>query len=98
MYLSVENSTTKPEFDPLNPDVPFEIALQKFQSDAEREAYQTLVLDQSKRKKFQPHNVRKIKKNPDKKRIDFMTWKIFSFSYAYGSVIQSNIQLESYNF
>lgn len=97
MYLSVENSTTKPEFDPLNPDVPFEIALQKFQSDAEREAYQNLVLDQSKRKNFSLNNVRKIK-NPDKETNRLYDLENFSFSYAYGSVRQSNIQLESYNF
>ncbi|SHN22032.1 cell surface protein SprA [Cyclobacterium lianum] len=97
MYLSFENSTTKPEFDPLNPDVPFEIALQKFQSNAEREAYQNLVLDQSKRKNFSLNNVRKIK-NPEKETNRLYDLENFSFSYAYGSVTQSNIQLESYNF
>jgi cell surface protein SprA len=97
LYVSVENSTTKPEFDPLNPDVPFEIALQKFSSDGEREAYRNLVLDQSKRNNFSLNNVRKIR-NPDKETNRLYDLENFSFSYAYGSVRQSNIQLESYNF
>lgn len=97
LYVSVENATTKPEFDPLNPDVPFEIALQKFRTDAEREAYQNLVLDQSQRNNFSLNNVRKIR-NPEKETNRLYDLENFSFSYAYGSVRQSNIQLESYNF
>ena len=97
LYASVENSSTKPEFDPLNPDVPFEIALQKFRTEGEKEAYQSLVLDQSKRQNFSLNNVRKVK-NPEKETNRIYALENFSFSYAYGAVTQSNIQLESYNY
>ncbi len=97
MYVSVENSSTRPEFDPLNPDVPFEIALQKFRTDDERDAYRNLVMDQSKRRNFALNNVRKVR-NPEKETNRLYDLENFSFSYAYGSVRQSNIQLESYNF
>lgn len=97
LYASVENSSTRPEFDPLNPDVPFEIALQKFRTDSEKEAYRNLVLDQSKRQNFSVNNVRKVK-NPEKETNRIYALENFSFSYAYGAVTQSNIQLESYNY
>jgi cell surface protein SprA len=67
MYVSMENTSTTPEFDPLNPDVPFEIALRKFQTEAEREAYRQLVLDQVKRRNISFNNVRKLKMNPEAK-------------------------------
>ncbi|MFC4873390.1 cell surface protein SprA [Negadavirga shengliensis] len=97
MYVSLENSTTKPEFDPLNPDVPFEIALQKFRTDEERDTYRNLVLDQSKRRNFSLNNVRKVR-DPEKETNRIYDLENFSFSYAFGSVRQSNIQMESYEF
>lgn len=59
LYISFENSSTKPQYDPLNSDVPFEVALQKFRTNDERDAYKNLVMDQSKRKNFSLNNVRK---------------------------------------
>ncbi len=97
MYVSMENATTKPQYDPLNPDVPFELALSKFRTDAEREAYKELVLDQVKRRNISFTNVRKIKKEDnDKNRIYDLS--NFSFSYAYGLVKQSNINTQDYTF
>ena len=96
MYVSVENTSTTPEFDPLNPDVPFEIALSKFQSDAEREAYRALVLDQVRRRNISFNNVRKLRRNEEaKKRLYDL--ENFAFSYSYGSVRQTNIRTEGYD-
>src|SRR5690606_13329736 len=44
LYISFENSRTKPQFDPLNPDVPFEVTLQKFRTSQEKESYENLVI------------------------------------------------------
>jgi cell surface protein SprA len=96
-YFSIENSTTKPEYDPLNPDVPFEVALQKFETDAQREAYREIALDQLDRKNISFNNVRKIKTNPDAKS-RFFDISNFSLSYAYGTVTQTNAQIQDYNF
>lgn len=95
LYLSFENSSTKPQYDPLNPDVPFEVAIQKFRLDQERQDYRHLVLDQAKRKNFSLNNVRKIR-NPEKETNRIYDLENFSLSYAYGSINQSNIQTESY--
>lgn len=97
LYISFENSSTKPQYDPLNADVPFEVALQKFRTDEEREAYKNLVMDQSRRKNFALNNVRKLR-NPEKETNRIYDLENFSASYAYGSVVQSNIQTQSYVF
>lgn len=97
MYVSLENSNTRPEFDPLNPDVPFEVALGKFNTDQEKQLYRAQVLDQVKRRNIGFTNVRK-NKNPDKESSKVYDISNLSFSYAYGSVQQSNINTESYNF
>ncbi len=97
MYFSVANSTTRPEYDPLNPDVPFEVALGKFETDAERDAYRELALDQTNRKNISFANVRKIKTNPEAKS-HFYDLSNFSFSYSYGVVKQTNAQIQDYTF
>ncbi|GGZ38977.1 cell surface protein SprA [Echinicola pacifica] len=97
MYVSMENATTKPQYDPLNPDVPFEVALAKFRTDAEREAYRDLVLDQVKRRNISFSNVRKVPKEGKEKQ-HLYDLSNFSFSYAYGIVQQSNIRTEDYTY
>jgi cell surface protein SprA len=97
MYASLENSSVRPEFDPLNPDVPFELALQKFTSDSDRDFYREQVLDLVKRRNIGFTNVRK-NKNPNREVSRIYDLSNFSVSYAYGSIRQSNINTESYNF
>ncbi len=97
MYFSIENSSTRPEYDPLNPDVPFEVALGKFQTDAARDAYRRIALDQMKRRNISFNNVRKLKMDPEAKS-RFFDLSNFAFSYSYGSVSQTNAQIEAYDF
>ena len=97
MYFSVENSTTRPEYDPLNPDVPFELALRKFETDDERDEYRQIALDQLIRKNISFNNVRKLKSNPEAPA-RFYDISNFSFSYAVGMVSQTNAQIQQYDF
>lgn len=97
MYFSVANSSTRPEYDPLNPDVPFEVALRKFETDEQRDEYRRISLDQLNRKNISFNNVRKIKTNPDAKS-RFYDLSNFAFSYAYGLVKQTNAQIQDYTF
>ncbi|EFQ79254.1 T9SS outer membrane translocon Sov/SprA [Algoriphagus machipongonensis] len=97
MYFSVANSTSKPKFDPLNPDVPLELALGKFETNAERNAYKKIALDQMNSKNISFTNVRKIKSDPEAKS-HFYDLSNFSFSYAYGIVKQNNADIQDYNF
>ena len=97
MYFSMENSTIKPEYDPLNPDVPFEVALQKFDTQDEKDAYRKIALDQVNRKNISFNNVRKIKANPEAKG-HFYDISNLSFSYAFGIMNQTNAQIEDYSY
>ncbi len=97
MYVSLENTAIRPEFDPLNPDVPLSLALDKFQTDADRNNYTRQVQDLIRRRNIGFSNVRK-NRNPDKTNPKIYDLSNFSFSYAYGSVRQSNINTESYEF
>lgn len=97
MYFSVENSSTRPEYDPLNPDVPFDVALRKFETDQQREEYRKITLDQLNRKNISFNNVRKIKTNPEAKN-RFFDLSNFAFSYSYGIVKQTNAQIQDYTF
>ncbi|MDR7132101.1 cell surface protein SprA [Algoriphagus sp. 4150] len=97
MYFSIENSTTKPEYDPLNPDVPFEMALQKFETRDEKDAYRKIAMDQVNRKNISFNNVRKIKTNPEAKS-NFYDLSNFSFSYAFGLMNQTNAQIQDYTY
>src|SRR5690606_13977414 len=97
LYISFENSMTKPQYDPLNSDVPFEVALQKFRTEGERQAYKDLVMDKSKRKNLSLNNIRNIR-NTEIETNRIYDLENFSASYAYGSVVQSNIQTQSYVF
>lgn len=97
MYFSVENSSTRPEYDPLNPDVPFELALAKYETEAEREQYRQIALDQLNRRNISFSNVRKLKLNPESPS-RFYDFSNFSFSYSVGTVTQTNAQIQQYNF
>ncbi|WP_194974960.1 T9SS outer membrane translocon Sov/SprA [Aquiflexum lacus] len=97
MYVSLENATSRPQFDPLNPDVLFDQALEKFQTQEEKDFYRNQVLDQMRRRNIGFTNVRK-NKNPEREVSKIYDLSNFSFSYAYGSVRQSNINTQSYDF
>lgn len=97
MYFSVENANTRPEYDPLNPDVPFEVALGKFETDADRDAYRDIALDQLSRRNLSFNNIRKLKKNPEAPNRIYDLSNL-AFSYAVGNVTQTNAQLQGYNF
>ena len=97
MYFSVENASTRPEYDPLNPDVPFDVALGKFETNAEKDEYRDIALDQLSRRNLSFNNVRKLKKNPEAPSRFYDLSNVF-FSYAVGTVTQTNAQLQDYNF
>jgi cell surface protein SprA len=67
MFISYENTTINPNFDPANPDLRLEAALKSFNTDGEREAYQKLIRDQSIRRSLNFTNVRKVKTNKEAK-------------------------------
>ena len=93
MFISYENTTINPNFDPANPDLRLEAALKSFNTDGEREAYRKLIQDQSVRRSLNFTNVRKVK---TKKEAVTHLYDIenFSFTYAYSEATQTNFNLQ----
>ncbi|MFA0962389.1 cell surface protein SprA [Roseivirga sp. BDSF3-8] len=95
MFVSYEETTITPQFDPLDPDIPLEASLQSFDTQEQRENYRDIVIDKTVRRSLNFSNVRKIKTNPDAVS---RLWDIenFSLSYAYSDVNRSNYQIADY--
>jgi len=93
MFISYENTTFDPNFDPANPDLRLEAALKSFNTDGEREAYQKLIRDESIRRSLNFTNVRKVKTNKEAKA-HIYDIENFSFTYAYSEATQTNFNLQ----
>ncbi|HNP18149.1 MAG TPA: cell surface protein SprA [Fulvivirga sp.] len=102
MYLSYENTTITPKFDPANPDIKLDAALLSLPTEKTdnpneytRDEYKEIVTDQTTRKSINFTNVRKVKLNPEAKK---HIWDIenFAFTYAYSEVLRTNFNLERY--
>lgn len=92
MFISYENTTINPNFDPANPDLRLQAALLSFTTDAERDAYRQLIQDRSIRRSLNFANVRKVKVNKDAKP-HIYDIENFSFTYAYSEATQTNFNL-----
>ena len=93
MFISYENTTMNPNFDPANPDLRLAAALLSFNSDGERDAYLKIIQDQSVRRSLNFANVRKVKTNKDAKA-HIYDFENFSFTYAYSEATQTNFNLQ----
>jgi cell surface protein SprA len=96
MYVSYENSVITPQFDPLDPDIPLEAALESFETAEDRRRYRSIVEDRAIRRSINFSNVRKVKVKEDAKSHIFDI-ENFSFSYAYSDIQQSSVYRESYD-
>ncbi|MEZ4974797.1 MAG: cell surface protein SprA [Cyclobacteriaceae bacterium] len=92
MFISYENTTINPNFDPANPDLRLDAALRSFNTEAEREAYRKLIQDQAIRRSLNFTNVRKVKVNKDARQ-HIYDIENFAFTYAYTEATQTNFNL-----
>ncbi|MGK7392989.1 MAG: cell surface protein SprA [Candidatus Cyclobacteriaceae bacterium M3_2C_046] len=97
MYASYETSTITPQFDPRDPDITLNAALQSYESATDRAQYRSIVEDRAVRRSINFTNVRKVK---IKEEARSHLWDIenFSVSYAYSDIKQSGFYKESYLF
>jgi len=93
MFISYENTTIKPNFDPANPDLRLEAALKSFNTEGEKDAYRKLIQDQSVRRSLNFTNVRKVKLNKEAQP-HIYDIENFSFTYAYSEATQTNFNLQ----
>jgi cell surface protein SprA len=93
MFVSYENTTINPNFDPANPDLRLAAALKSFNTDAERESYLKIIRDESIRRSLNFTNVRKVKVNKDARQ-HIYDIENFSFTYAFSEATQTNFNLQ----
>jgi cell surface protein SprA len=95
MFMSYENRTITPRFDPLDPDIPLESALDAIEDPDERKNYKDIASDRTERRSVNFTNVRKVKTKEGAKK-NIYDIENLSFTYAYADAKQSNVNTESY--
>jgi cell surface protein SprA len=89
MFVSYENTTINPQYDPANPDTRIDAALQSLNSEAERRSFKKLIQDRTTRRSLNFVNVRKTKVKPDA-RTHIYDIENLSFSYSFSEASQTN--------
>jgi cell surface protein SprA len=89
MFVSYENTTINPNYDPANPDMKVDAALRSFSDQEDRDNFKQLIQDRTTRRSLNFVNVRKTKVKQD------ATPRIYdienlSFSYSFSEAMQTN--------
>jgi cell surface protein SprA len=92
MFISYENTTMNPNFDPANPDLRLDAALRSFNTEAERQEYKNLIRDESIRRSLNFTNVRKVKVKQDARQ-HLYDIENFAFTYAFTEATRTNFNL-----
>ncbi|MEP5363967.1 MAG: cell surface protein SprA [Reichenbachiella sp.] len=93
MFVSYSKSKQTPKYDPLDPDIPLEASVLKFDQQEERDEYKEKVISQTVNKSINFIDVHKEKVKPDAKSHVYDI-ENFSFSYAYSEQKSSNVNTE----
>jgi len=97
MFVSYENRQITPEFDPLDPDIPLDVALESIDDLDERKEYKRITQDRTERRSINFTNVRKVKTKEGAKSHIYDIENL-SLTYAYSDAKQSNVNTASYDF
>lgn len=95
MFIGYQNRTITPYFDPLDPDIPLESALDAIENTDQRQEYKQIAQDRTERRSINFTNVRKVKTKEGAKK-NIYDIENLSFTYAYADAKQTNINTESY--
>ncbi len=93
MYVSVSEQVQDPQFNPLDPDIPLDAALDAQPPD-QRDSLKRIVQDYTKQKSFNLTNVRKEKTDPGKSKVYDV--ENLSASYAFTERYHRDINTESH--
>lgn len=93
MFVSYSKSKQTPKYDPLDPDIPLEASLLKFDQQEDRDEYKEKVISQTVNKSINFIDVHKEKVKEDAKS-HIYDIENFSFSYAYSEQKSSNVNTE----
>ncbi len=89
MFVSYQNTTKNPGYDPANPDMKLDALKKSFSSDEERSSYLKLIQDVESRRSINFVNVRKVKVKPDAKT-HIYDIENFAISYSYSDRLRTN--------
>jgi cell surface protein SprA len=89
MFVSYENTTINPNYDPANPDMKIEAALSSFSDSEQKDNFKKLIQDKTVRRSLNFVNVRKTKVKPDAKTHIYDIENL-AFSYSYSEADQTN--------
>ena len=95
MYVGYQNRNITPKFDPLDPDIPLDAALQSIEDPKERKKYKKITQDRLERRSLNFTNVRKVK-TKEGARNHIYDIENLSLTYAYSDAKQSDVITESY--
>lgn len=93
MFVSYSKSRQTPKYDPLDPDIPLEASVLKFNQQEERDEYKEKVISQTVNKSINFIDVHKEKVKPDAKS-HIYDIENFSFSYAYSEQKSKDVNTE----
>ena len=95
MYVGYQNRRITPKYDPLDPDIPLESALNSIEDPEERKKYKRITQDRLERRSLNFTNVRKVK-TKEGARSHIYDIENVSLTYAYSDATQSDVITESY--
>jgi len=106
MYYAISEQTISPEYNPLDPDIPLDVALDNAKSKGERDSIKFISQEYTKRKSFNLTNVRIEKAGSKSKLLDVSNLALtYSFNETYSRDVNTTRDLEknyrgvlSYNF
>jgi cell surface protein SprA len=91
MFASLSETFINPEYDPEDPDIPLQAALDNAKSAAERKAIKKRAQDYTRRRSL---NFTNVKVNKTSKKPQFYDPANFSINYGYSDVYARNINID----
>ncbi|MEA3446307.1 MAG: cell surface protein SprA, partial [Bacteroidota bacterium] len=92
LYVGISESVSNPQYNPLDPDIPFDIALDNATTKHARDSIRHAAQDYTKRKSLNLTNVQIAKRGMGQPKIyDISNWSV---SYAYSEIFRRNINTE----
>ncbi len=88
MYYAISERTVSPEYNPLDPDIPLDIALDNAPNKSVRDSIKRISQDYTKRKSFNLTNVHIEKKEGKPKLLDVSN---LSLTYSYNETYSRNV-------
>ena len=88
MYYAISEETANPEYNPLDPDIPLDVALDQAANKKERDSIKHIAQDYTKRKSFNLTNVRIEKQDGKAKVLDVSN---LSATYSFNETYSRNV-------